>query len=88
VFQVLDLIIPKKYVQVTGLDMKTCSNGHEGLELQDIRVFNNREEEIVISGKVNIMTFLSAPITVRIPHYVSDILAPLPLSLLRTVIKI
>lgn len=63
---VLDLVVPKKYVQVKDLYMKTCSNGHEGLELQNIHVFNNREEEIVISGKVNIMTFLSAPITAKV----------------------
>jgi hypothetical protein len=51
--------------------MKTCSSGREGIELQNIHVFNNREDEIVISGEVNVMTFLSAPITVRIPHRVS-----------------
>jgi hypothetical protein len=66
VFQVLDLIIPKTYVKVKDLDMKTCSNGDQGLELQNIRVFNNKEQEIVISGKVDVITFLSAPITVRI----------------------
>jgi hypothetical protein len=88
VFQVLDLVLPKKYVQVMDLDMKTCSNGHERLELQNIHAFNNREEEIVISGIVNIMTFLSAPITVRSPYYVSDILALLPYYLLTTVILV
>jgi hypothetical protein len=85
VFQVLDLVIPKMYVQVKDLDMKTCSNGQEGLELQNIQVFNSREHEIVISGKVNIMTFLSAPITVRISHYIP---APLPFCLLRTVMLV
>jgi hypothetical protein len=88
VFQILDLVIPKKYVQVKDLDMKSCSNGHEGLELQNIHVFNNMEEEIVVSGKVNIMTFLSAPITVRNPRYISDILAPSPCCLLTTVILV
>jgi hypothetical protein len=76
VFQLLGLVVSKKNVQVKDLEMQTCSNGGEGLELQNIRVYNNREE-IVISGKVNIMTFLSAPITVRISHYVSEIFATL-----------
>jgi hypothetical protein len=75
VFQLLGLVVSKKNVQVKDLDMQTCSNGREGLELQNIQVFNNRED-IAISGKVNVMTFLSAPITVRIPHYVSEIFAP------------
>jgi hypothetical protein len=68
VFQVLGLITPKKLVEVKDLVIKTCGNSHEGLALQDIHVYNNREEEIVISGKVNVMTFLSAPITVRRAH--------------------
>ncbi|PNF21259.1 hypothetical protein B7P43_G02113 [Cryptotermes secundus] len=46
--------------------MKTCSNAHGGLELQNIHVFNNGKGEIEISGKVNIMTFLSAPITAKV----------------------
>jgi hypothetical protein len=89
VFQLFDLVIPKKYVQVKDLDLKTCSNGHEGLELRNIQVFNNREEEeILVSGKVNVMTFLSAPITVRIAHYVSEIFAAFPIYLLRIVMLI
>jgi hypothetical protein len=65
-------VAPKKYISVKDLNLRTCGSGHEGLELQNIKVFND-EEEIVISGTANVKIFLSAPVTVRIPHYFSEI---------------
>jgi hypothetical protein len=68
VFQALNLVVPKKHIDVTDWHLETCGAGHDGLELQNIHVLNDREEGILVFGKVKAKTFLSAPITVRIPH--------------------
>jgi hypothetical protein len=73
VLQVLDLAAPKKYMQIRDWHVESCGSGQDGLELQNVQVYNNkREEEIVGSGIVNVKTFLSAPITVRFPQYFSE----------------
>jgi len=54
--------------------MESCDTGHNGLQLQNIHAFNNQKDEILVTGNVNVKTFLSAPITVRLSELASQAL--------------
>jgi hypothetical protein len=72
-FQVFNFAIPKKQIQVKDWHLESCGTDHDGFQLQNIHVFNNQKNEILVSGKVNVKTFLSAPVTVRIGEFVSEV---------------
>jgi hypothetical protein len=65
-FQVIRLAIPKKHIEVRDWKLESCGTDHNELQLQNIHVFNNQKDEILLTGNVNVKTFLSAPVTVRI----------------------
>jgi hypothetical protein len=65
-FQVISLAISKKEIKVKDWQLESCGTDNKGLQLQNIHVINNQKDEILITGNVNVKTFLSAPVTVRI----------------------
>lgn len=65
-FQVINLALPKKKIEVKDWQLESCGTDHNGLQLQNINVFNNQKDDILVTGNVNVQTFLSAPVTVRI----------------------
>lgn len=52
--------------------MESCGTDHNGLQLQNIHVSNSQKDEILVTGNVNVKTFLSAPVTVRIGELASQ----------------
>jgi hypothetical protein len=64
-FQVINVALPKKKIEVKDWQLERCDTDHNGLQLQNINVFNSQKDEILVTGSVNVQTFLSAPITVR-----------------------
>jgi hypothetical protein len=70
-FQLISRVIPKKQIQVKDWQLENCGTDHKGLQLQNIQVFNNEKDEILVTGNVNVQTFLSAPVTVRVGELAS-----------------
>jgi hypothetical protein len=71
-FQIVNLAISKKQIEVKDWQLESCGTEHNELQLQNIHVFNNQKDEILITGKVNVKTFLSAPVTVRLGESASE----------------
>jgi len=71
-FQVINSVIPKKQIKVKDWQLESCGTYQNGLQLQNIHVFNNDKDEILVTGNVNVKTFLSAPIKVRKGVFVSE----------------
>lgn len=65
-FQIISSVISKKQIIVKDWQLESCGTDDNGLQLQNINVFNNQKDEILVTGNVNVKTFLSAPISVRI----------------------
>ena len=65
-FQVISSVISKKQIKVNDWQLESCGSDDNGIQLQNIHVFNNEKDEILVTGNVNVKTFLSAPVTVRI----------------------
>ncbi|KDR17702.1 ganglioside GM2 activator-like [Zootermopsis nevadensis] len=64
---ILDLAVPKKYLHVEDWHVDRCGIDNDDFELQDIQVSVNKwKEEIVVSGKVHVRTFLSTPVTAKV----------------------
>jgi ribosomal protein L18E len=61
--------MPKKQIKVKDWHLESCGTDRGGLELQNINVVNSQKDEILVLGKVNVKTFLSAPVTVRIGEF-------------------
>ena len=72
-FQVFNLAFPKRQLQVKDWHLESCGTDDDALQLQNIKIVNNQKDEILVSGKVNVKTFLVAPVTVRIGQFVSEI---------------
>jgi hypothetical protein len=64
-FQFFNAALPKKKIEVKDWKLESCGTDHDGFQLQNINVVNSQEDEILVTGSVNVQTFLSAPITVR-----------------------
>lgn len=72
-FQVLNLAFPKRQIQVKDWHLESCGTDDDALQLQNINIVNNQNDQILVSGKVNVKTSLFSPVTVRIGQFVSEI---------------
>ncbi|XP_069686622.1 ganglioside GM2 activator-like [Periplaneta americana] len=63
---VINFIAPKKKLEIQDWNIQSCGGSDGPLALEYIDVSVNARDEFVLSGRIHVRQFLSAPLTVKV----------------------